>query len=74
MVGRDAEPDKSPRRREALDHVHLDRRVGAKQGAGGVEARGARADDCYTEGTRHKPIVNGRMVSAIPKQRPKEKE
>ena len=33
MVGRDAEPDEPPRRRQPLDHVHLDRRIGVEQRA-----------------------------------------
>ena len=45
MVWRDAEPHESPRRREALDHVHLDRRVGAQQRARGVEACRTGTDD-----------------------------
>ena len=45
VVGRDAEPDEPPRRRQPLDHVDLGRRFGGQQGAGGVEAGRAGADD-----------------------------
>ena len=44
VVGSDAEPDETPRRRQALDQIHLDRRVRRQQGAGGVEACRAGAD------------------------------
>ena len=45
MVGRDAEPDEPPRRREPLDHVHLGRRIGGQKRAGRVETSRAGADD-----------------------------
>ena len=46
VVGRDAEPDEPPRRREALDHVDLDLRILArKQRAGCVEGGRPGADD-----------------------------
>ena len=38
MIGRHAEPHEPPGRRQPLEHVHLDRRVGVEQRAGGVEA------------------------------------
>ena len=44
MVGGDAEPDETPRRRQPLDQIDLDRRVRRQQGAGGVEACRAGAD------------------------------
>ena len=49
MVGRDAEAHEAPGRRQPLDHVDLDRDVGAEQRAGGVEAGRAGADDCDTK-------------------------
>ena len=45
VVGRDAEPDEAPRRRQALDQVDLDVGSVAQQRGGGVEAGRARADD-----------------------------
>ncbi len=46
MVGRDAEADQAPRRRQPLDHVHLGRRIGAReQVPGGVERRRPGSDD-----------------------------
>ncbi len=46
VVGRDAQPDEPPRRREPLDHVDLDRRILArKQCAGGVERSRPGPDD-----------------------------
>src|SRR5207253_8327219 len=38
MVGRDPEPHEPPRRRQPLDHVHLDRLLGREQRAGGRAA------------------------------------
>jgi hypothetical protein len=35
VVGGNAEPDEAPRRRQALDHVDLDRRILARQERGG---------------------------------------
>ena len=46
MVRCDAEPYEPPGGRQALDHVHLDRRILAREeGAGGVERGWPRADD-----------------------------
>ena len=46
VVGGDAKPDEPPRRRQAVDHVHLDGRfVALQQRVGGIEAGGAGADD-----------------------------
>ena len=53
MVGRDAEPDEPPRRRQALDHVHLDREVGVEQRPGRVEAGRPGADDGDAKGAAH---------------------
>ena len=45
MVGRDAEADEPPRRRQPLDHVNLDADVGSQQRTGRVEAGRPRADN-----------------------------
>jgi hypothetical protein len=45
MVGRDAEPDETPGRREPLDHVDLDRHVGVEQSAGRIEPGGTGPND-----------------------------
>ena len=50
VVGRNAEADEPPRRREALDHVDLDGNIRVEERAGGVEARRSRAD--YGEAER----------------------
>ena len=70
VVGRDAEPDEPPRRRQPLDHVHLDARVlGREQRSGRIEACRTRADDGDPQGaTRaHGPILRActRMGSAL---------
>ena len=51
VVGRDPEPDEPPRRRQPLDHVHLDGLLGSEQRAGGVEAGRPRADHGDAQGT-----------------------
>ena len=52
MVGRDAEADEPPRRRQPLDHVHLGRRIGAReQVPGGVEGRRPGSD--HGDAERH---------------------
>ena len=67
MVGRDAEPDEAPRRRQPLDQVDLDRQVGAEQRAGGVEAGRARADDGDAQGAaRSSRRRGGRLLVAQP--------
>ena len=51
MVGRDAEPDESPRRRQPVEHVHLDGRLLAReQRSRRVEPRRPRADDRHAKG------------------------
>ena len=45
VVGRDAETDETPRRRQPFEHVDLGGRVGAEQRARSVEPRRAGADD-----------------------------
>jgi hypothetical protein len=46
VVGRDAEPDEAPRRRQPLDHVHLDVRILAReQMPRGVEGSRTRTHD-----------------------------
>ena len=54
MVGRDAEPHEPPGRRQPLDHVDLDRDVGAEQRTGGVEAGRPGADDCDAQRRAHR--------------------
>ena len=50
VVGRDTEPDEAPRRRQPVEHVHLDCRLLAReQRSGRVEARRPRADDRNTK-------------------------
>ena len=51
VVGRDAEADEPPRRRQPLDHVDLGAGL-VEQRARGVEARRAGADDGDAERTR----------------------
>ena len=41
VIRRNPEPHEPPRRRQALDHVHLDRRIRGQQRTGGIEARRA---------------------------------
>ena len=54
VVGRDAEADEPPRRRQPVDHVDLDRRLLAlQQRVGGVEAGRAGADDGDAERFAH---------------------
>ncbi len=50
MVGRHAEPDEAPGRGQPLDQIDLNRRLGRQQSAGGIEARGTRADDRNAHG------------------------
>jgi hypothetical protein len=58
MIGSDTESDETPRRRQALDQVDLDRRVIACQERGsGVEGRGAGADDRDAERAAHASIL-----------------
>src|SRR5262245_30199756 len=54
MVGRDPEPDKPPRSRQPLEHVHLDGRVFAlEERVGRVEPRRPGADDRDTKRRAH---------------------
>ena len=58
MVGRNAEPDEAPWRRQALDHVHLDAETGVEQSARGIKPGRARADHGNSDGAlSHRTIV-----------------
>ena len=51
VVGRDAEPDEAPRRRQPVEHVHLDGRLLAReQRSRRVEPRRPRADNRHAKG------------------------
>ena len=68
MVGRDAEPDEPPRRRQPLDQVHLGRRIRAReQVPGRVEGRGPGADDGDAEGQASAVSLTDRHPIAVRK-------
>ena len=52
VVGRDAQPHEPPRRRQPLEHVHLEPRLGVEQRAGGIETGRAGTNYGDTECTR----------------------
>ena len=52
MIRCDPEPDEPPRRREPLDHVHLDRNVCCEERSRGIEACGPRPDHGHAKRTR----------------------
>ena len=62
VIGRHTEAHEPPRRRQPLDHVHLERHVGVEQGACRIETRRPRADDRNSQrrsACRHARHANG---------------